>query len=127
MLDNLFECARTGKRRDVCGDKGCACRPLALEMLVGKQSLFDHFWGEGNENKLCVETLTPSGQLSGRESLWKTYSFFLQNNVASKKLKTFGESAAMKSIIVRSTKSQEKKKRGSIKDLLFFWKSSGLQ
>ena len=50
MLDNLFECARTGKRRDVCGNKGCSCRPLALEMLVGKQSLFDHFWGEGNEN-----------------------------------------------------------------------------
>ena len=55
------------------------------------------------------------------ESLFgKSTVFFLQNNVPSKKLKTFGESAAMKSIIVWSTKSQEKKKRGSIKDSLFF-------
>lgn len=49
-----------------------------------------------------------------REALSKTYSLFLQNNVASKKLKTFGESTEMKSIIVWSSKSGEKK-RCSIK------------
>lgn len=77
-------------------------KPLALEMSAGKRSLFDHFWGEGNENKLCAESLSNSLGAAEweKETLWKTYSLFLPNNVSSKKWKTFGESAVMKSIIV---------------------------